>query len=113
MTIYIKKAPDNKGSYSIRIEGVKPSGQSEPAKASYVQVTSEPQPFADDIGKHILNTHAKFVMRTRTPKVVSKPARATSRIPCPGCDKTYASETTLTRHVNIPDVHSTELSSED
>lgn len=102
MTTYIKKATSNAGAYSVRLDGVKPSGSSELPRATYVQITDDPQPFADDVATHILQTHSKFVVRVDKPKAVSKPATATSRLPCPSedCSKTYANETTLTKHVN-------------
>jgi hypothetical protein len=100
--IYIKKSTSNAGAYSVRIDGVKPSGSKELPPATYVQITDEPQEFADDVGAHILQTHSKFVMQVDAPAKVSKPATSTSRLPCPveECGRDYANETTLTKHIN-------------
>ena len=97
--IYVKKAISNEGAYAVRLD-------EDPAR--YVQITSEPQGFPNDIAKHLLQTHAKFVVQVNAPVVDATPAVAsTGRLRCPakGCEKTYANETTLTRHINITDNH--------
>ena len=106
--IFIRTAAGNEGAYGIRLDGVKESGQRELPPAKYIQITQTPQPFATDVAEHILQTHAKFVMQVDAPEVIAKlPTGDSGRIECPaeGCGKTYANETTLTKHVNTPGVH--------
>ena len=107
MTTYIKKATSNEGDYSVRIDGVKQSGSSELPIATYVQITDKPQGFPDDIAKHILQTHEKFVVRVDSPGTVSTTSPSTSRIPCPidGCGKNYMTKKTLAKHIRTPGVH--------
>ena len=97
--IYVKKATSNEGAYSVRLD-------EDPAR--YVEITTEPQGFPDDVAKHLLQTHEKFVVQVNDPTADETPVVAPSgRLKCPasGCEKTYANETTLNRHINATDNH--------
>ena len=94
--IYLKKSPTNVGPFSVRVDP-----DSNPATAYYVDITDEPQGFVPGIAAGLLASYPRqleSVAIEDVPTDLLHPDDA-PRFDCEHCEKDYASQSNLDRHM--------------